>query len=248
MVLPHFDAHWLHFAAVVAVQLVLLVVVARIRRGGRSEVVRALAVGLGAGLVLGAAFDLIIGSAQGVFSYHLPPAAVFIFANGLLSYGLACATAWFFPVVLTLAAPDVRRRGGVILALAAAAAVVLLTGPWTVPAWGRMMASGAAILATGELGVTVLGRTGPLLQCVQGNCSSLLGLWRWSVLTGLVYELANVFFPVWTWSALASWPVLLREAVIVVFGYVVLCHPLVLVGRLLIARPPSTTCPTPREA
>jgi hypothetical protein len=219
---------WTDFWSFVAVQAAVFLALARWRGKGVREVAAVLGLSLVAALPFGAVFDLLIGRAGDIFGYYLRPTPLFFIVNGLFSYGLALATATLFPAAIVPLPPRAGRyRRAALLAagaLAAGVAANLLLGATL----ARMADAGVIVVAVGEVVLALRGRSGPLGALLAGEVMPLARFWAWSAALGLVYELANAYFPVWHWALFATLPRGTTEGFIVAFGYFVLFHPLVL--------------------
>lgn len=224
------DHEWLAFVGVAAGELALFAFLARRRRVPLAAAVRALVFGLPAGLLIGLAMDLFLGRQQGVFAYRLDQDLAFLVLNGLCGYGPAVATAWLFPVSLG-ELPRSRSRATAAGAGAGAVIVLGIEALLPLPALASAFLLGGAVLLLGEAVCAALARSGPLVEAMSGKPGAAARLWLYSALVGALYELLNWVWPVWQWRILDSSPAS-QEALMIVLGYVVLFHPLVVVSRL----------------
>lgn len=220
---------WVNFAVVVLVEVAVFVAFAAIRRMPPRDSIGLLASCCCAGVFVGACFDLMVGSRYGVFSYFHRIDPIFLMLNGAFSYGPALATARIFPVTRRRMSPSP------VWAVVAAASVFLVADQ----AATRMLGSaeglilvaktvliGGALIVGGELALVAVGVVGPVLSLVRGPRAAFFRLWICSMVVGFCYEAANLFFPVWRWDALGTYSMVVREIVMVVFGYFALFHPL----------------------
>jgi hypothetical protein len=78
---------WTNYITVILIQITILMLVAHERRAIERITVNRVIKSAVVGIVLGSAFDVLVGQHLGFFSYtfHLTP--VFLIVNGVLSYG-----------------------------------------------------------------------------------------------------------------------------------------------------------------
>jgi hypothetical protein len=88
---------WAAYAAVIGVQVALLLLVAY-RRRSLHGLVRVIITSIPLGIALGVATDLILGAYLGVYGYYLPMSPLFLVVNGALAYGLMTATVRLIPL------------------------------------------------------------------------------------------------------------------------------------------------------
>jgi hypothetical protein len=222
---------WVDFGGLVLVQAAIFLALAGWRGKRTGELGAILWPSLVAGLPLGIGFDLLIGDGRGVFAYEIAPGWFFLAVNGVLSYGLAIATAALFPRVVVARRAARTRRVALLLALALAGVVLFALLPATTLA--RMFAAGWVVISGGEVLLALAGRSGPLGELLAGDARPFWRLWRWSAALGLAYEAANAVLQVWDWALDASLPRTLSELFIVAFGYVVLFHPMAVAWQSL---------------
>lgn len=82
---------WIQFAIVIAAQLVVFLVFVYVKQVAWKKALRILCYSLLISIPFGIGFDLVAGYWWGVYSYEIGFTPVFLFFNGLLSYGLAMA-------------------------------------------------------------------------------------------------------------------------------------------------------------
>lgn len=185
------------------------------------------------GIPFGTVFDLVIGRYYGVFSY---PYASFFFLclNGLLSYGFAICSAWLFPCrVHRHFSPILRVAGAAVAACVIVSAYVM--NSTTNVTLMHLFVTGSEILIFTEAVALSFGRVGPILALARRDFRSLPSLILASIAVGATYEAANSYFGLWSWHALVfGWT---GEVMVVLLGYFVLFHPMLILSRLLMGDP-----------
>lgn len=235
---------------IVVVQGIVCMAVRSIVRTPDHRTLRHWLAAIAFGVVLGLAMDKALG-AFALFGY-LPSGAAgpvvdpralslaTLLFNGAFSYGLAVATAG----VLAGIAPrtNLPSRSTWMSLCAAAVAVggigILLLPDGTFP---MMFAWGSAVVGLGELVFITAGLVGPIVACLSGvDWRPLATLWAFSVAVGAAYEAVNWIAPFWVWLPQASHARALMSLMMIVLGYLVLFHPIVVYWTLLqprLARP-----------
>lgn len=227
---------WINFWCVVAGQLAIFLALAGVQRFPRRRTLGILWRSVLLGLPVGILFDVLIGRHQFIFQYHqVPHDWTFVLLNGGLSYGFAIATAWSLPV--DFPARTCRRHPLLPLSLLAISAVLVLSlpqsGTWTLLA---MCMLGLALVLTSEAIAGLAGHDGPFMALLDTRLRPFLVIWLGSIVIGLLYELLNAVFPLWSWSVADDMPLWLAEAVIVLFGYAALVVPMFVLSRLATLR------------
>lgn len=232
-------APYRNFVLVVGAQLLWFLVVA-LRYRSLSRAPAHLALGAAIGIPVGAVFDVAIGKFHAIFHYAgLEMQGPFVLVNAIFSYGLAIATVLARGVEPMPRFRGRRRR----MALLAASFLFVLVVWLPLDRWppiAAMFLAGAIILAFAESVCLAMGRKGALALFVEGRWSPAATIWAFSVVTGLVYELANYFFPLWIWINQAPTPAG-NLALIVAFGYFVLFYPIFAIVGILVAQPGSNS-------
>lgn len=224
---------WLNFACVLVGQFAVFVLAALMRRLRFSHAATLLLASLLLGAPVGVAFDVFLGHEQSVFSYDSAPAwQLFPAVNGILSYGLAIATAWMMPVPLERQRRLSFRIAGLV-ALPSAMSLMVYLRALALPSVPAMFAWGVLVLLAGEALAAATGRKGPLLAAAYGQLSPLFTLSVASAVIGAVYETLNWLWPVWNWRAVEGPNGWLVEVLIIGLGYVVLFQPLLILSRVL---------------
>lgn len=227
---------WIDFSAIIAVQLMVLVVTMLLARPARGTIRKLLLLALLAGAAVGAAFDLFVGQSNAIFSYRLPLDLRFGVLNGVLSYGVALLTAAVLPIEFPTAARACAGFVFVPVGLLVGATICYLALPGS---FATAVGLGLTIIAAGEFLIRFRGRTGPVAQLLSGEPANFLRLWLGSMLIGAAYEGGNLLFPVWEWTLFVNSSRSLTLATIIIGGYFVLFHALATVAALV---------PTPHTA
>jgi hypothetical protein len=234
----------LNFFFIIVVQSIVLIFLA-VRRRTQSgySFAKVLALSLLPGIILGTFFDL-IGGIFVTHSYILTPSAVaplcpcgLTFAqllwNGVLSYGIAVATAYYIVQGVT----TVTKKRAIVLA--SAPLIVLLASIYklfTLPK-GTVeifFACGFAVVAIGELLLLTRGTVGPILAAfVNRDIATLARGWLMVVLVAVSYELANHLFPFWKWVEDNGTSTTQVELLVIIFAYAGLFHPMIIFWQLL---------------
>ncbi|HUK36330.1 MAG TPA: hypothetical protein VLV86_20580 [Vicinamibacterales bacterium] len=196
---------------------------------------------LGCGVALGLVMDKVLGAYR-LFAYLPegmagPPvepgmlALTTLVFNGAFSYGIAIATAGVLM--------DGERRVGValrwivvpgaVVALGIAGILLLPSGTFRM-----MFAWGAVVLGVGEMILQISGGGGPFVAFLSGTTGQPLArLWIFSIAIGAVYETANWIAPFWVWLPDAGHSRPWTSVTVVVLGYVVLFHPIMVFWTLI---------------
>lgn len=225
---------WTNFIGLALVQLAMFVVASLwwgvSWRSMSGTLWRSAALGLPLGLI----FDFVIGRFSFVFTYEpFFPTWMFYLLNGLISYGLAVATVSLIPEEL----PRISSRKNLQYTLPIAAlCLILLLRPFMLPDIVALFIRGALVLAIAESAAIWRRVEAPLTLAVKNHLSPLLRLWVFSVILGLVYEIANAVFPVWRWRPLNGISYLIHETVMVLAGYFVLAYAIVVFIHISSAR------------
>lgn len=227
---------WSHFFPIVSGQLIAFAVAAAVRGFTLKEALLLLVPAMMLGLPLGLLYDHVVGDRQSVFSY-VPASAPELFwaLNGMLSYGVAIATAALFDVQLPAhRSAHVQRVGFTLFVLAVVAMALLLMRP--VHGVTAMFVWGALLIFAAEALAALCGRIGPFFALLKGNSRPSAMLWASSVMLGAFYELLNGVFPLWHWSARSEIGFWCTEGLVIVLGYVVLLQPMLVLSRLCLPR------------
>lgn len=220
-----------NFVIVVGAQLLWFIALTAARGSFRSAP-RLLGAGALAGIPLGAIFDIGIGRFGDIFHYAgLEYSGLFVLLNAVFSYGTAVATAAVIPVgVMDDYSGPLRRLALVTASLAFALAIWLPLDRW--PPVGAMFLLGALILIATEGLCLALGRKGYLAQLLEGRWSPVVRIWAFAAATGVIYELANRYYPLWVWVNRSPTPAF-NLLMIVSLGYFVLFYPIFAAAGLI---------------
>lgn len=210
----------------------------QIELGIRRYLVRS----VGIGVVLGILMDITLGS-KGIFAYYplgpdqgsvnpnlLPPQTMLI--NAIASYGIAVATIVLLSKQVIKAASIKYESYRLILIPLVLAAIGILFSPES--SLMMMFAWGLLILSLGEFLAALLGLSGPLANAIfRGDWKPFGTLWGLSVSLGFLYETINALTPFWIWLPKHNLPLLFVRSLVVTLGYIVLCHPILVVWSIL---------------
>lgn len=185
------------------------------------------------GVFFGILFDALFGQHIDVFRYHIVAHISFDITNGVLSYGIAIATAALFPSLDLRALRQSPRYKSAIpfVIMDIIASLLIISVPN--PTLSATFSAGVLVLASVEMLLAFCGWEGPFLSLVSGRFRPFCRFWLSAALIGFVYESANFYFPVWRWSLIDIMPQWKVEALVIVLGYVVLFHPLVVGWQLV---------------
>jgi hypothetical protein len=220
--------HWISFAIVVVIQAAVLFLVElnehTFNRGDRREqnIYSLALVSVTAGIAVGFLFDWLVGHGLSLFQYHLH-SPIFTIANGGLSYGFAIATALRFAPSPVVAQRSSIAIGELLLGTICIGLLALAT--WRPDPMALAWAAGGILIFSGEVFEKhAFGTKGPFLEALSGHIRRPFRNWLTAVFVGCSYEIANFYFPVWTWWFEGSNNALAYELFIIAFGYVVLLH------------------------
>ena len=222
------NMYYRNFFLIVAVQLAWYFLICLINRSGLGTAGRHLLFGMVCGVPVGLLFDLVFCDIAGVFEYPAYMGWRFLVINGLFSYGLSTAT------VFVCAGLVLSRTGGnrnatlylhVVIALLCSCLALLSSSSIII-----VFSAGACILFTCEAILALLHANGAINALQHSHMKPFGRFWALSVATGLVYESANLLYPVWAWSPFIVTPCI-TTGVIVVFGYFVLLYPALALSR-----------------
>ena len=227
------------FAAVIAVELAVFLIFARISGSTFCWARTSILLGIVFGVPVGLVFDLVVGSTGRVFSYKVPLTPTFVIANGAFSYGLAAATVFVLSNRIPMTyRPITWSLGFVPLVLSCILVIwVTIAAPQAIVA---AFLIGIIVLFVGESIAMLRGRSGPILELILGNWKLFVMLWSMSIFLGAAYETANAIWPIWEWGPASSLPRPWWTIMLVTVGYVILVHPLwILGGHIMQLKPES---------
>jgi hypothetical protein len=186
---------------------------------------------------MGVGFEQLMGAAWNIFLYpDVPQTVAFLLLNSAFSYGAALITAWLLPC----ATATHDSNGLRLLAAAGLAALVGIFVPLglgDIPQLIRVFVAGALTVTAAELSAAILGHVGPLLAITRAQFLPLACLALCSAVIGSIYETANYLFPLWRWNLGPDIPNWTAETLVIVFGYFVLLHPMLVLSRALCGAP-----------
>lgn len=234
----------LNFFFIIVVQSIVLIFLAtRRRKQPRYSLAKVLALSLLPGIILGTFFDL-IGGIFVTHAYILAPSAVTplcpcgltfvqLLLNGVLSYGIAVATAYYIAQgVTTVTKNRAIILAGVPLIVLLASLYELFTLPKGTVA--IFFACGFAVVSTGELLMLTRGTVGPILAAfVNRDIVTLARGWLTVILVAVSYELANHLFPFWKWVEDNGTSTTQVELLVIIFAYAGLFHPMIIFWQFI---------------
>jgi hypothetical protein len=225
---------WANFGAFLMVQVAVFLIVVRIGPFRLREAVAIIPTSVALGVPLGLLFDLIIGNAGAVFTYHIQTSWLFLVVNGALSYGLAVATASLLPpTMLTGRHRNNRHLTAAMLVGCVALIALLTTHDSRLQPLATMCYASALVLAIDEVAALLFRRQGLLGLAMTGKPRAFASVWLWSSAIGLAYEIGNYYFPVWHWSLIGVFSYLTVEVFIVSSGYFVLFYTLAILSTIV---------------
>src|SRR5208282_4020282 len=163
--------HWGAFAGIVATQGTVFLLVKGLQRSltqnerHKHSFWVALIAGLIGGLILGLAFDQLIGQRLGFFQYYLKSPS-FRIVNAALSYGLVVSTALQLSLKPISISRRIVRRSFTLLCLLCASFIGAAT--WLPTPFTLAIAVGAVIIVMGELAeFYFLSTVGPVIEAIS---------------------------------------------------------------------------------
>ena len=225
---------WSNFIFIIVGQLFVFCLGVRLRGLSVIKALRLSLFSMLLGLPMGLLFDIFIGRYQSIFSYErMPNTHFFWILNGILSYGLAIATAWLFPVNLARHQSINFKMIGILLISLSGSTIIFLTSI-SLPILQSMFAWGISLILCSEGLAALTDRTGPFMALAMHQFRPLMMLWSASILVGAIYEGLNGVFPLWSWhlsDEISFWN---NEYLMISVGYVVLFQPMLILSRLVI--------------
>lgn len=233
----------LHFWIIIGVQLLFFIFLFIRKRMSITSLSKLLILSSIFGVMYGFVFDTVFGVA-GLFSYISDNKDQALYGtgltvwqlviNGALSYGLAVATVYFIISKKITTKRFLFKK----LALALAAVITLISSIYLYifpVGIFSLFAGGLAVISFGE-GVSIFCKQdGPFLSVLRKrNYKAFILFLLNCAMIGLLYELTNILFPFWVWLPGGTDSHLLVETLVVLFGYVVLLHPMVIFWQLVI--------------
>lgn len=232
----------LHFWIIISIQFLFFVFLYMRAKMPIVALLKLLTISMFFGVIFGFIFDSVFGL-LGLFSYvHMNGSASLystglsatqIAINGILSYGLAAATTYFIvPKRSKIKRFNFKKIVAISLLVAAVASAIGLY--FLEHDIYSLFLGGLVVITLGEAVALLCDESGPFLSLARTRrVSVFVVFWVNSVAIGLLYELANYFFPFWMWLPGGEYSHLLVELLVIMFGYVVLIHPMVIFWQIV---------------
>ncbi len=231
-----------NFYIIIFVQLLVLLCAAKYGKPYLRSLSGFIGISAIGGLVLGVFFDVVFGT-LGVFSYinpHTEPginawglSVPHLIVNGILSYGLTVATAYYITPQVTRRLTGTQKRiatAGYLGALFVCVFLAMTQHNQIID----IFLYGAVIVLGAEVLVTSLSYPGVLTSfLVYGDYLRPFRIWLCSIFIGFVYEVTNGLLPFWSWLPHSSYQRGEVEILVVVFGYVALLYPMIVLWQVL---------------
>jgi hypothetical protein len=210
----------------------------RIRRLGVQE----LLISALYGVVLGALFDILL-SMLGLYTYRstspmyqsipwgLSPLQLIV--NGIFSFGLCVAAAYYITPQAKTCHSMVQRRIVIVILLgviiASVVTLVFCKHPLVL-----LFAAGLSIVAAGELVLIVRSKIGLFLSILlTREYITVMRVWCLIMLIGVICEVVNYYASFWIWLPHNNeYPRYLLELLISIFGYIALVHPMIVMWQV----------------
>jgi hypothetical protein len=156
-----------------------------------------------------------------------------LFFNGVLSYGLYVATLYYFQ---NFSKRDAAKEGSIYIPVILLLLGVVCTYFFIPESIIRtMILLGLFIVSFGEMIAFLFGVYGPIAEVILlRKYKNFLQGYLPSVIVGVLYEVVNYFFPFWIWAPHAHYSMWFIEGMILVFGYYILAHPIIVFWRIFI--------------
>jgi hypothetical protein len=194
------------------------------------------------GFLLGAVFDYLCIYFS-VHAYSLENSSLIssvtaiplkhLLLNGVLSYGLYVATLYYFQ---NFPKRDVVKVRSMYIPVFLLVLGVVCTYFFIPKSTIRtMILLGLFIVSFGEMIAPLFGVYGPIVEVILlRKYKNFLQGYLPSVIVGVLYEVVNYFSPFWIWAPHAHYSTWLIEGMILVFGYYILAHPIIVFWRIFI--------------
>lgn len=229
----------INFYFILLGQVAVLLVVMRLRNGtflsGKELLISAVV-----GCLVGLMYDVTLGTGAvfayvgSEYSFWLTTLSIGqILVNGIFSYGLSMATVRYLPQLSTGLPLQHRIQ---VLCVTITAVIVSGIAAYLVESGSiaAMVTYGAVIVAAGESLALLVGSIGPVWSVLAARATQpALTAWAWIIGIGFCYELTNFFFPFWQWLPGSAYDLLHIETLVVLFGYVALFHPMMVVWQIV---------------
>lgn len=193
------------------------------------------------GLLIGLLFDVVLGN-LGVYTYIsstpqtvLMPwglSGVQLLINGLVSFGLAVATAYCIMPKARVFGDEVQKKKIIQMGYLVVLVSLLIMTVSTSDLW-TLFACGTFIVTVGELILMRQSRAGLFLSVfLNHNYFFFLQIWFQIIVVGFFCEVVNWIYPFWVWLPRSLYSHFGIEILIVLFGYMVLFHPMIVFWQL----------------
>ena len=156
-----------------------------------------------------------------------------LLSNDVLSFGIAVCTMYFLlPKKIKIKRFGYKRLvSGLFTLIAVLASLLLYFVPKSIVS---LFLSGIVVISLGELIALICNENGPFLQLVRTwKLSPFVTFWVNCISIGILYECVNYFFPFWIWIPGVDISHGVIEMLVILFGYVVLLHPIMIFWQLL---------------
>ncbi len=231
----------LHFFIIILVQALFLFLLYIRRKITATKFVTVVLMSMIAGVLFGFAFDSVFG-VLGLFTYTLQsPGSLYgtgltlpmLVLNGLLSYGIAFATVYFLLPKRNksrkLAHKNMYIFGMLILVFVPSYLLYV-----TSKSVYSLFLGGVAVILLGEMLALLFNEKGIFLSLiVDKKYTAFVIFWINCISIGLLYEAVNYLFPFWVWLPGVFYSHVIIETLVIVFGYVVLFHPMMIFWQLM---------------
>lgn len=230
-----------NFFVIIFVQILTFLVLFSKYNHGHKFGIKELLVSILWGIMIGISFDILLAT-LGVYSYRSTSPSykafpwglsfVQLIVNGIFSFGPAVAAAYY----ITPKAHPLKNvfHKKVIATCMLGVLVISVTLLFVVRSpLILLFAVGLSIISIGELVLVFRSKIGPMLSLILvRDYATLFRIWGMVIVIGLLCEVTNYFFPFWVWLPKAHYPHLWIETLIIIFGYVALFHPMIVMWQL----------------
>ncbi len=225
----------LHFHIILLAQFIVFMTFAMCYRKKKKLLINSLVDALCLGLVLGIIFDLLCGLLN-IHFYIGGNSVPFclcglsfaqLVLNGIFSYGLAVASAFYITPPAHMINDVDQKRTLQKLSLFIFLTAILLTIVLPKGSIVIFFAAGLAVVSAGELVMILRGYVGPIFSVfVTRQYKTLQKVWAQVIIIAMCYELANYLFNFWVWLPGSHYNQILLEFIVIVFAYAGLFHPM----------------------
>lgn len=230
-----------NFLVIILVQALFLFYLCVRRKIAVMRLLSVLSVSMIMGLLFGYTFDSVFGilglftyTPQSQFALHGTGLTFFqLVINGLLSYGIAFATVYFL-VPKRTKSKKLKYKNIYLLGMILSALIVGCLFYFTSKSLSSLFLSGSVVILLGEIVALLFNERGVILSlCIDRKYTTFIIFWINSISIGLLYEGVNYLFPFWVWLPGEYYSRTMIEVLVIVFGYVVLFHPMLIFWQLM---------------